>query len=92
MQQELFLLFLVGALCTWGLVLGAYTSDWAVEIPDGNAETADAVATRHGFINMGPVSLSYIYSQDQILFLFKPFCVDGKKVVFVCKCGYLNCE
>ncbi|CAG0891106.1 unnamed protein product, partial [Darwinula stevensoni] len=67
MQQELFLLLLVGALCTWDLVLGTYTSDWAVEIPDGNEETADVVASRHGFVNMGPIMDNiYLFRHERV--------------------------
>ena len=33
-----------------------YTNSWAVEIPGGRA-VADDVARRHGFLNMGQVSL-----------------------------------
>ena len=33
-----------------------YTNSWAVHIEDGNAEVANRIAKRHGFINLGQVS------------------------------------
>lgn len=32
-----------------------YTSSWAVEITEGGSKLADAVAKRHGYLNLGKV-------------------------------------
>ena len=32
-----------------------YTASWAVEITEGGKKMADAIARRHGFINLGNV-------------------------------------
>ena len=44
---------------TYDIDAAAYTNSWAVEVAEGKA-TADALAQKYGFINLGKVTIRII--------------------------------
>ena len=41
-----------------------YTNSWAVHIQDGDSEVANRIAKRHGFINLGQVSIYHKFYEQ----------------------------
>ena len=51
-------LVMVLVLSAGGVVGASMTNSWAVQVTGGGDDAADALAIKHGFINLGQVSLS----------------------------------
>ena len=45
---------------TYDTDAAAYTNSWAVEVAGGKA-TADTLAQKHGFINLGKVTIRFLF-------------------------------
>ena len=65
MARLLILLLLSALLQLYGasthLKLPRRTNSWAVEITHGGKEMADKIARQNGFVNLGPVSSSFLF-------------------------------